>query len=154
MWTVKSVLDGSVDVLGVPGDPEDWVFTGIHEYSISYFTDPVSRSISRRVALAFQYSTRRVFFNDKGFKELFRITLQVAPYTPYTYDVNLEVVYGGISTEVNGLAMDWASNSIYWTDALYNWITVANASDYQVAKHIIYTGFSRPMGLTLYPKKG
>lgn len=156
MWTLKSLDDGSVDVRGVPGDPADWVFKGIKRVSNSFFTDPETKQISRRLALAFQYSTARVFFSDQGYKEIFRIVLEPVPNVNVTvyYSVPVEVVYGGISTQVNGMAMDWASGSLYWTDALYNWITVANASDYNMAKHIVFTGFSRPMGLAVYPQKG
>ena len=92
--------------------------------------------------------------SDRGFKNLYRIHLKVAPSIPFTYTVPLEVVYTGISTQVNGVSVDWASGSIYWTDALYNWITVANASSTDVYNHIVTTGLDRPMGIVVYPQRG
>ena len=72
-----------------------------------------------------------------------------------TYLVKL--VYVGISTQVNGLAMDWSSGSLYWTDALYNWITVVRANSLyteRIYKHIITTGLLQPHGIAVYPQKG
>ena len=79
---------------------------------------------------------------------------QVAPGFPYTYTLPLYYVYMGISTQVNGMAVDWASNSLYWTDALYNWITVANATDLNVYNHIVVTDLLQPQGIAVYPQKG
>ena len=52
------------------------------------------------------------------------------------------------------MAMDWASGSLYWTDALYNWIAVAAAKSLDVYNHIIKTGLVQPHGIAVYPQKG
>ena len=56
------------------------------------------------------------------------------------------------------MAVDWLSGSIYWTDALYNWITVASAHGKATTeanyKHLIVTGLDKPMGIAVYPQKG
>jgi hypothetical protein len=82
------------------------------------------------------------------------LLLQPAPKIPFTYTIPLYLVYVGISTQVNGMAMDWASGSIYWTDALYNWITVANAMRMNVFNHIVITDLLQPQGIAVYPQKG
>jgi len=52
------------------------------------------------------------------------------------------------------MAIDWASGSIYWTDALYNWITVANLTAINIFNHIITTDLLQPQGIAVYPQKG
>lgn len=72
----------------------------------------------------------------------------------YQYNVTLQRVYSGTSKEVNGLAVDWVSGSLYWTDALYNWITVANSLQFDYYRHLITTGLDKPVGIAVYPTKG
>ena len=80
--------------------------------------------------------------------------MQKAPHVPWTYYVPMHTVYTGISTQVYGMAVDWLSASIYWTDALYNWITVARLVAHDVFNHIITTDLDRPMGIAVYPQNG
>ena len=150
MWTEKESFDGTVFIKGILGDPETWVPAGYAQASYSYFGNPQIQMQSYRQALSFQYSTKKLFMSDRGFKDVYSITLQAAAQ----YRVQLFELYAGTSTQVNGLAMDWSSGSIYWTDALYNWITVANASDYLIYNHIVKTGLDRPMGIAVYPQTG
>ncbi len=35
------------------------------------------------------------------------------------------MVYYGTSSQVNGIAYDWISGNLYWTDAMYNMIMMA-----------------------------
>jgi len=79
---------------------------------------------------------------------------QKAPYVPYTYIAILYEVYTGISTQVNGMAVDWLSGSVYWSDALYNWITVARLVSWNVFNHIVTTELDRPMGIAVHPQNG
>ena len=150
MWTEKESFDGTVYIKGIQGDPETWVVTDQATVSYSYFSSFQDQRTSFRQALSFQYSSKRLFNSDRGFKNIYGITLQNAD----SYEVAMSEIYSGTSTQVNGLAMDWASGSIYWTDALYNWITVANSSNYQIYNHIVMTGLDRPMGIAVYPQKG
>ena len=73
---------------------------------------------------------------------------------PYTYYLPLHIVYTGISTQVYGMAIDWLSGSIYWTDALYNWITVARLMTQNVFNHIVTTELDRPTGIAVHPQDG
>ena len=56
--------------------------------------------------------------------------------------------------QVNGVAVDWLSGSVYWTDALYDWIIVANSSATGIYNHIVLTGLDQPMGIAVYPQRG
>ena len=79
---------------------------------------------------------------------------QEAPEVPHIYQVPLQLVYMGTSTQVYAMAIDWLSGSIYWTDALYNWITVARLETYDIFNHIVTTELDRPMGIAVYPQNG
>jgi hypothetical protein len=129
------------------------------------YIEPWSPKIQRRLSNTFQ--RRIVYVNiltqfNLYFSMWRRIYLthiscwlfQVAPSVPFTYYLPLHLVYVGISTQVNGMAMDWLSGSLYWTDALYNWITVADAKSVNVFNHIIVTDLFRPQGIAVYPQKG
>jgi len=52
------------------------------------------------------------------------------------------------------MAVDWLSGSIYWTDALYNWITVARLIAQDIFNHIITTELDRPVGIAVHPQNG
>jgi len=78
VWTEKESSTGVVNVKGIPGDPKNWVENGISNFAISYFADAYSRNISHRVALAFDYKDRQLAFSDRGFKDVYRIQLEVS----------------------------------------------------------------------------
>lgn len=56
--------------------------------------------------------------------------------------------------DVNGLAVDWLSGSIYWSDAKYDWISMANVEKLDIYRHIITQDMEQPMGLVVHPKRG
>ena len=73
---------------------------------------------------------------------------------PYAYNTTLQLIYMGTSTQVYAMAIDWLSGSIYWTDALYNWITVARLDAFEIFNHIVTTELDRPVGIAVYPQNG
>jgi len=155
IWTVKEIADGVIEVKSIPYKPEEWVPNGtITNYGRIYYTDDYARRVSHRLALAFDYYNQTLLWTDRGFKNIYRLKLIVAPRIPFTYYIPLYYVYIGISIQVNAMAMDWLSGSVYWTDALYNWITVANALKYQYYNHLITTDLWDPQGIAVYPQKG
>ena len=52
-----------------------------------------------------------------------------------------------------GIAVDWLANNVYWADAAYNWIIVA---DYDITrfKIVIDDGLDKPRGIAVYPQLG
>ena len=101
-----------------------------------------------------RYSTQNLFYSDRGFKEIMRTKLKVMNGNTYQYNVTIHPVYSGISKEVNGLAIDWLSGSLYWTDALYNWISVCDSQRFEIYRHLITTGMDKPIGIAVYPQVG
>lgn len=53
-----------------------------------------------------------------------------------------------------GLAVDWVSNNIYWTDSLYNWITMATLTSPPSLKIVVRSGLTNPNGIAVHPQKG
>lgn len=69
--------------------------------------------------------------------------------------LDLKIVLSGTSSAVNGLAVDWAANNIYWTDGLYRWIAVTSARPAVPGhKTIVSSGLDRPHGIAVWPQKG
>jgi len=95
IWTEKETSDGVVNIKGIPGDPHNWVRHGISQYSISYFTDAYSRNTSFRLALGFRYANHDLAFSDRGFKNIYRIYLEVTPNYYYCYYTCLSVSFPG-----------------------------------------------------------
>lgn len=56
--------------------------------------------------------------------------------------------------QVNGIAVDWLSGSLYWTDALYNWISVCDSQRFDYYRHLVTTKLDKPIGITVHPQKG
>ncbi len=149
-WTQKK-LGGKASIVFVGGDPQDWQNHGFPD-NASYTgpTNPISRSL--RLALAFQYHSRDLFFSDAGYKEIFSVRLRQQGDQEDRPD--MQFVYSGISTEVRGMAMDWVTGNLYWTDALFNWISVTATTKQGVYRHLVTTGLDKPFGIAVHPKYG
>ena len=65
----------------------------------------------------------------------------------------IENIITGNLGVVDGLAIEWESNLIYWTDYSHERVEVATIEG-KHRKVLIQGGLSNPRGLALYPKKG
>ena len=64
-------------------------------------------------------------------------------------------MFTGTSPEVNGIVVDWLSNNVYWTDALYNWVAMAPLEMYstdRIYKIVVQQGLDNPHGLACDPR--
>ena len=55
--------------------------------------------------------------------------------------------------QVNSLAMDWLSDSLYMTDTLNGQITICNGHRVNVCKRLV-TGLNQPFGIAVHPQQG
>jgi hypothetical protein len=54
--------------------------------------------------------------------------------------------------QVQGLAVDWVSRNLYWTDATYNWIGMTPLKHEDKYKFIITKNLFSPHGIGVHPK--
>jgi low density lipoprotein-related protein 2 len=53
---------------------------------------------------------------------------------------------------IEGLAYDWLSGNLYWTDNTYKWIMVSTADGrYQ---KVLIEGLTSPLGIVVHPQRG
>ncbi|KAK6195981.1 hypothetical protein SNE40_001294 [Patella caerulea] len=130
-------------LVGIEGDPAEWVTTGT--VKVHHISAPHSGWEFK--ALAYQYSTQTLYWSESMNKHIQGLVLNG------TTDTNKMV--SGVSPDVEGLAVDWISNNLYWTDSLFNWIKMAplksNVSSYKI---IVQDGLDNPHGIAVHPHKG
>ncbi|KAL5004150.1 hypothetical protein ScPMuIL_017606 [Solemya velum] len=143
IWTQSpSLRIGVSRIVGIEGDPSVWVKSG--EVKVRHISAP---HIGWRFrGLAFQYASQTLFWTESNNKKIQGLLLNGTTET--------QTVFPGTSAEVDGMAVDWVSNNLYWADALYNWITMLPIGSPTAYRIIINTGLQNPHGLALYPQKG
>ena len=52
-----------------------------------------------------------------------------------------------------GMALDWTSGMLYWTDSKYKHIMAANTGQWMQTK-VIDTGLETPLGIAVHPQRG
>ncbi|WAR04419.1 LRP1-like protein [Mya arenaria] len=63
-------------------------------------------------------------------------------------------LYEGISHRVNGIAVDWTTDVVYWTDAAYDVILGVSMEKPNMAEVIVDTELDEPFSIVVYPQKG
>ena len=67
--------------------------------------------------------------------------------------MKMKLLNFGSSSQVNGLAYDWLSHNLYWTDSLYNWIAMMKPGT-NYTRTLIEDTLDKPHGIAVYPQKG
>ena len=101
-------------------------------------------NLSRAVALDVHVSERTIYWSDINRRVIQRMNLTSGVIENIITD-NLGVV--------DGLAIEWESNLIYWTDYYHRRVEVATIQG-KHRKVLVQSGLSNPRGLAVYPKKG
>jgi hypothetical protein len=57
-----------------------------------------------------------------------------------------------IIEQVMGLAVDWVSRNLYWTDATFNWIGISPLNDKTVYRFIVTENLFSPHGIGVHPQ--
>lgn len=53
----------------------------------------------------------------------------------------------------SGVAIDWSTHVVYWTDATYNTIFAASLDSIGKPEAIVDTGQDEPYAIVVYPRK-
>ena len=61
--------------------------------------------------------------------------------------------YASTSPSVLGVAVDWLTGNVYWTDAAYDWIIMHDASGTRNVL-IIDEDLDIPTGIAIHPSRG
>ena len=101
-------------------------------------------NLNRAVALDVHVSERTIYWSDINRRVIQRMNL--------TSGVIENIITANLGV-VDGLAIEWESDLIYWTDYTYKRVEVATLHG-KHRKVLIQGSLSNPRGLALYPKKG
>ncbi|XP_077986695.1 low-density lipoprotein receptor-related protein 6-like isoform X2 [Glandiceps talaboti] len=99
---------------------------------------------SEKTALSFDYDESVLVWSDPGHRAI---------YAGSMVEGNIRQVFAGTSAFVEGVAVDWLANNIYWTDAAYNWIKMSNYAGSHV-RTLVTTGLDSPAGIACDPING
>ena len=146
LWAMNPIprSGGKARIVAIEGEPSEWLVT--KNLSVRHITTP--HELWRFSGIGFHYQQKSVIWSESYTKRVQMLSLDgsTAPVT----------LYEGTSGIAVGLAVDWISNNVYFSDSLYNWITLLpmNSSTSGVYKRLIRTGLQHPHGLAVYPRKG
>lgn len=135
--------EGKSCIVGISGDPSEWVAnrTGTTRYIVA------PNSQWEIAALGWDYSRKALVWSETGNKKIQGIHLDGTK--------SLFTIFGGISSRVDGVAVDWLAGNVYWVDSMYNWIIVA---PFDRGRHLyrilISTKLEKPVGLAVHPQRG
>ncbi|KAH3870466.1 hypothetical protein DPMN_033654 [Dreissena polymorpha] len=141
-------------IVGIEGDPTVWVPSG------NVQVRHIGSIASKASGLLKQSRVR--FLGIEPVPGVFVGDLKNAPtvWEPITSRVLLngttetETLFTGTSSMVEGLAVDWISNNIYWADSLYDWIMIGSMYANPGYKIVVSNGLTGPSGVAVHPEKG
>lgn len=145
IWSDLPLGYGRARIVGIEGKPEEWV--GAVGMNLRQVDLPSSNWHFR--GLAFSYASNCIYWSESGYRKIQGLALDGTKKPKSIY------LYHGTSTEVDGLAVDWISGNLYWTDAIYNWIMMVplkpNQDRYKIVTNL---GLDKPHGIAVLPQKG
>ncbi|XP_078695204.1 low-density lipoprotein receptor-related protein 2-like [Branchiostoma floridae x Branchiostoma belcheri] len=96
-------------------------------------------------ALDFDIRRQQMFWADSGLQAIHKVD--------FLNEASVATILKGTSSSVQGLAVDWLNQNLYYTDAYYNWIGLfnTNSSNHHV---VVQTGLDRPQGIAVHPSRG
>ncbi|XP_014768919.1 low-density lipoprotein receptor-related protein 5 [Octopus bimaculoides] len=144
IWAGRPLNHDRASIVGIEGDPDKWVLD--KKMTVRQISSP-SRMWHFR-SLAYSYSTKYLYWSESGLKRIQGLVLD-------GYKKETDNIFTGTSAEVDGLAVDWISGNLYWTDAIYNWIMMVPLRPNQKRfKIITKVGLDKPHGIAVLPQKG
>ncbi|XP_078614728.1 uncharacterized protein LOC144883882 [Branchiostoma floridae x Branchiostoma japonicum] len=100
---------------------------------------------SALTALDFDVRNQQMFWANAGLKAIHKVD--------FLNDASATTILRGTSSAIQGLAVDWLNQNLYYTDAYYNWIGLVNTNS--THRHVVVqTGLDRPQGIAVHPSRG
>ncbi|XP_060590191.1 low-density lipoprotein receptor-related protein 4-like [Ruditapes philippinarum] len=144
IWAqTPSLKIGVSRIVGIEGDPTEWVPSG--NVQVRHISAPHHGWQFK--SLAFHYGAQTLYWSESTNKKIQALRLNGTTET--------ETIFTGTSNMAEGIAVDWVSNNIYWTDSLYNWIVMAPLSAQEkVYRLVVRKDLTNPHSVAVHPEKG
>ncbi|XP_022093384.1 sushi, von Willebrand factor type A, EGF and pentraxin domain-containing protein 1-like isoform X2 [Acanthaster planci] len=140
VWTELRIVDRRARIQSLPADPDEYITSSVIASKYYYELTP-----AHWIAIASDYDDGVAFWSDANHKRIMKGGLRE--------NATASGIFEGTSSTVDGIAVDWLANNVYWTDAAYNWIVVV---DYNMTWfHIVVDdGLEKPRGVAVHPQLG
>ncbi|KAL8597479.1 hypothetical protein ACOMHN_047706 [Nucella lapillus] len=157
MWSQMPLLPLPISsILKIEGDPSRWMWDP---------TPPVT-TVDRSnhewgsaiKALGFSYHRNLLVWSETMGRQIQMMSLD-------SRDQHQVDLLTGTSGEVKGMAVDWINDNVYWTDGLYNWLSMAplrrpgkassssSFSSKRIFRIVAQEGLDNPYGVAVHPGK-
>lgn len=148
VWSMNPLVNGKARIVGIEGDPNEWIPSG--NVTVRHISAPHSAWQFR--GLAFHFRQKTLYWSEKSKERIQGLMLVNRSTTTQT-------LYTGTSGSIDGMAVDWVSNNLYWADPKYNLIMMIALKDNKTDedpfyRQIVKTDLESPHGLAVYPQKG
>lgn len=145
---MNPLVNGKARIVGIEGDPNEWIPSG--NVTVRHISAPHSAWQFR--GLAFHFQQKTLYWSEKSKERIQGLMLVNRSTTTQT-------LYTGTSGSIDGMAVDWVSNNLYWADPKYNLIMMIALKDNKTDedpfyRQIVKTDLESPHGLAVYPQKG
>ncbi|XP_072027600.1 low-density lipoprotein receptor-related protein 2-like [Amphiura filiformis] len=129
--------DGQVTIRSIPADPQTYIHSGSVPSNL-LFQQPTGKWTE----IAADYNRDIIIWSDENLKLLWRGNVSQPQATP---------TFKGISYNIGGVAIDWMTGNVYWSDNNYNWIMILDTNGN--SKVLIDTALEIPGGIAVYPER-
>ncbi|PIK59538.1 putative low-density lipoprotein receptor-related protein 2 [Apostichopus japonicus] len=140
VWTEVFTTERQSRINSLPANPQEYISNTT--IATRYKYQVANRNF---LAIATDFEAKLIFFSDGVSKQIFKGSLDD--------DEGASVIYKGTSQNVEGIALDWVAKNLYWCDASYDWIIVANYLG-ENARILVDTGLDKPRDIVVFPQEG
>ncbi|XP_037945125.1 low-density lipoprotein receptor-related protein 6 [Teleopsis dalmanni] len=138
--------------------PATLLFTTYHDIQVANITKPMGatqidiiiKDLTETMAIDFYYAKNLVCWSDCGSGVIECININ-STTVPLTRSPKQTVISSGLD-KPEGLAIDWYTDKLYWTDGEKNRIEVASL-DGKMQKVLFWTDLDQPRAIALVPAK-